>query len=173
MVLAAPMAGFTAYAASKAAVRTFADCLRSELLGTGVTVSIGYPPDTQTPGYEQENITKPAETEAVSRAMADSVYTADQVAATFFRGMKRRQYHLPSPDFLQQLGLSLIAGPSPRPLNLVSEVLLAPVLLLVAAAMRRVQDQTVLRCRQQHASASLQRSQPRSARAAANGTKES
>lgn len=64
--LAAPMAGFTADAASKAAVHTLADCMRSKLLGTGVSVSTGYPPDAQAPGCEQENTTMPQETEAVS-----------------------------------------------------------------------------------------------------------
>lgn len=153
MVLAAPMAGYTAYAASKAAARTFADCLRSELLGTGVTVSVGYPPDTQTPGYAREASTKPAETEAVARAMADSVYSPEQVAAALFRGLKRRQYHLPSPDTLQQLGLSLIAGPAPRPVNVILDAMMAPFVLLISAVMRGIQDRAVLRSRREQAAA--------------------
>ena len=50
--------GYAAYAPSKYAVRGLAECLRNELQGTGVRVSIGYPPDTKTPGFDAENLTK-------------------------------------------------------------------------------------------------------------------
>ena len=39
-------AGYSSYAPSKWAVRGLADCLHNELQGTGVGVSVAYPPDT-------------------------------------------------------------------------------------------------------------------------------
>ena len=38
--------GYCSYAPTKWALRGLADCLRNELLGTGVEVSVAYPPDT-------------------------------------------------------------------------------------------------------------------------------
>lgn len=39
-------AGYSSYAPSKWALRGLADCLRNELQGTGVGISVAYPPDT-------------------------------------------------------------------------------------------------------------------------------
>ena len=58
---AASFLGYSSYAPTKFAVRGLADALRNELCGTGVRVSVAYPPDTDTPGFEQENKTKPPE----------------------------------------------------------------------------------------------------------------
>lgn len=44
--LLAGHAGYTSYAPSKWALRGLADSLRNELAGTGVEVSVAYPPDT-------------------------------------------------------------------------------------------------------------------------------
>lgn len=142
-VVISPMAGYTAYAASKAAVRALADGLRSETQSTGVTVSIGYPPDTQTPGFDKENESKAAVTAAIADAFHDTVYSATTVAASLFQGLQRGAYHLPTPDTLAQLGLSLIAGVTPRPLPLLLELLLAPVLVVIAAVYRGMQDGVV------------------------------
>lgn len=38
--------GYSSYAPSKWAVRGLADCLHNELQGTGVHISVAYPPDT-------------------------------------------------------------------------------------------------------------------------------
>ncbi|KAG1671485.1 hypothetical protein FOA52_003143 [Chlamydomonas sp. UWO 241] len=64
--------GYTGYCGSKYAVRGFADALRNELVGTEVSVSIMFPPDTKTPGFEHENTMKPPETAEIS-AGADLV----------------------------------------------------------------------------------------------------
>lgn len=37
-----------------------------ELIGTGVRVMISYPPDTDTPGFKNEDLTKPLETKLIS-----------------------------------------------------------------------------------------------------------
>jgi 3-dehydrosphinganine reductase len=51
--------GYTAYSGSKFAVRGFSDTLRSELKEHNVRISIVFPPDMNTPGFEEENKTKP------------------------------------------------------------------------------------------------------------------
>lgn len=147
MIYASPMVGYSSYAPSKAAVRHLADCLRSETQGSGVTVSVGYPPDTQTPGFDTENACKAPETKAISEVLQDHVYTADEVARAMFRGLKRGAYHLPNPDFLQQLALSMVAACTPRPQWLLVEVVLAPILVVVGYVLGRVQDRVVRRMR--------------------------
>ena len=47
--------GYSAYAPAKHAVRGLAETLRPELKPHGITVACAYPPDTDTPGYAEEN----------------------------------------------------------------------------------------------------------------------
>ena len=58
--------GYTAYSGAKFAVKGFSDCLRTELKPKGITVSVLYPPDTDTPQLAWEDQFKPAETKAIS-----------------------------------------------------------------------------------------------------------
>jgi len=53
--------GYTGYCASKYAVVGFSEALRRELEPYGVRVSVLCPPNTRTPGLEEENKYKPAE----------------------------------------------------------------------------------------------------------------
>ena len=50
--------GYTAYCASKFALRGFAEALQMELKVHNVYVSVAHPPDTQTPGYDVEMLSK-------------------------------------------------------------------------------------------------------------------
>ena len=50
--------GYTDYSASKFALIGFSEALRSELGPYGITVSVLCPPDTDTPGLQEENKTK-------------------------------------------------------------------------------------------------------------------
>jgi 3-dehydrosphinganine reductase len=79
--------GYTAYAPAKAAVRSFAETLRSELAPYSVVVSCVYPPDTRTPGYDRENALKPEETVRVSAAIKPR--DADEIARAIARGIER------------------------------------------------------------------------------------
>lgn len=79
--------GYTDYCAAKFAVIGFSEALRSELKRHGVRVFVLCPPDTDTPGFEAENQTKPPETRAVSSTAR--VMTADAVAAELLRGLGR------------------------------------------------------------------------------------
>ena len=57
--------GYTAYGASKFAVRGFSDALRSELKMQGIHLSIVFPPDTDTPQLSYENQFKPEITKEI------------------------------------------------------------------------------------------------------------
>jgi len=70
--------GYTAYAASKWALRGLAEALQMEVKPYGIFVSVCYPPDTDTPGYEAEMTTKPDITKSLSDSGA--VFSSDHVA---------------------------------------------------------------------------------------------
>lgn len=82
--------GYTAYSASKFAVRGYSDTLRAELKGSGVDVSISYPPDTKTPQLEYETRYRPAETEAF---VGDrEPVSPESVAESIVEGVQRGRY---------------------------------------------------------------------------------
>jgi 3-dehydrosphinganine reductase len=82
--------GYTAYAPSKFAVRGLAESLRAELQGSGVHVSVVYPPDTDTPQLAAENATKPVETKAITQG--GGLWTAEAVARVTWAGVARRKF---------------------------------------------------------------------------------
>jgi 3-dehydrosphinganine reductase len=58
--------GYTDYCASKFAIVGFSEALKSELKQFNIAVQVLCPPDTDTPGFAEENKTKPAETKEIS-----------------------------------------------------------------------------------------------------------
>ena len=84
--------GYSAYAASKFAQVGFAECLRQELVGRGVTVTICYPPDTDTPQLAEENLIKPPETRAISGEV--KTMSAEAVAEALLDGVACGKLHV-------------------------------------------------------------------------------
>lgn len=70
--------GFTAYGASKWALRGLAEALQMEVKPYGIYVSVSYPPDTDTPGYREEMLSKPDITRKLSES--GSVFKSEEVA---------------------------------------------------------------------------------------------
>jgi 3-dehydrosphinganine reductase len=82
--------GYTAYGASKFAVRGFSDALRAEMKLHNIGVALVYPPDTKTPQLEYESSIKPAETKAL--AGNSKVLSPEEVANEIIRGIERGKY---------------------------------------------------------------------------------
>lgn len=82
--------GYTAYGASKYAVRGFSDALRAEMKPYGIQLSIVFPPDTKTPQLEYEEQFKPPETKAISGN--SKPMTPEKVASIVIRNIKRNRY---------------------------------------------------------------------------------
>jgi len=82
--------GYTAYGASKYAVRGFSDALRAEMKPHGIRVTIAFPPDTDTPQLAYEEPLKPAETRALSSSAGK--LSAETVAEAILGGMRRGRY---------------------------------------------------------------------------------
>ena len=82
--------GYTAYCASKFGVIGFSEVLRSELKSHGIRVSVLCPPDTDTPGFAAENVTKPEETREASKGA--KLMSPDEVARQLIAGIKKNKF---------------------------------------------------------------------------------
>jgi len=84
------MIGYGAYAPAKFAVVGLAEVLRHELKPAGIGISVLFPPDTDTPGFANENLTKPVETAIMSETAG--LLAPEGVARTFVRGILAGTY---------------------------------------------------------------------------------
>jgi 3-dehydrosphinganine reductase len=91
------IAGYSAYAPSKFAIRGLAESLALELEGEGISVSVAYPPDTDTPQYTHENLTKPEATREITAV--GGLMSAEAVARVMVEGAKAGKLML-LPGFL-------------------------------------------------------------------------
>ncbi|HEX7522289.1 MAG TPA: SDR family oxidoreductase [Acidimicrobiia bacterium] len=82
--------GYAAYAPSKFAVRGLMEVLRSELKPCGIHVACVFPPDMDTPGFAEENRTKPEECARISAGIKPR--DPDVVARSVLRGIDRRRF---------------------------------------------------------------------------------
>jgi NAD(P)-dependent dehydrogenase (short-subunit alcohol dehydrogenase family) len=82
--------GYTAYCASKFGVMGLSEALRSEVKPYGIGVSVLCPPDTDTPGFAQENACKPPETRALGESAG--LMSPEKVALALVKGMERGRF---------------------------------------------------------------------------------
>ena len=76
---------------TKYAIVGLTEVLRNEMAHTGITFSVLFPPDTDTPGFAVENETKPAEWFATDAA---KLMTPEAVADALLRGLRRRRFYI-------------------------------------------------------------------------------
>lgn len=84
--------GYTAYAPAKFAVRGLMESLRQEMKPYNITVSIAYPPDTDTPQLAYENQYKPLETARIAGNIKP--ITAEQMARAIVRGIVKQRFSI-------------------------------------------------------------------------------
>lgn len=88
-----------------------AECLRSEGLLYGITTHIFFPPTMYTPGFDEENKTKPAITRQIESV--DEGLTAEQAAQGLFKGVENGEFHITA-DLITSLFKASTRGSSPR-----------------------------------------------------------
>lgn len=107
--------GYSAYGASKFAVRGFADILRMELKPKGIGVSLVSPPDTDTPQLAYENRYKPPEVKVLNGTAG--ILSAETVAKEILNGVAARRYLIfPGKEAKIIYFLSIVAGPLVYPI---------------------------------------------------------
>jgi short-subunit dehydrogenase len=84
--------GYTDYAVTKFGLIGLSEALKSELERYNIKVAVLCPPDTDTPGYELENQTKPAETLAISANA--KLMSAEEVAKACLRQLEKGNFIL-------------------------------------------------------------------------------
>lgn len=72
------MFGYSIYSSCKFALRGLAESLYMEVKPYNISVTLALPPDTDTPGFENENKSKPKETKIMSES--GGLYSAETVA---------------------------------------------------------------------------------------------
>ncbi|KAG0713584.1 3-ketodihydrosphingosine reductase [Chionoecetes opilio] len=124
--------GFTAYSAAKAAVVKLAEALHMEVKPHGITVTVCYPPDTQTPGFQEENKTKPIETRLISEAAG--LFTSEQVAKKLVEDALQGKF-TSTVGFEGFMLTTLCAGMGPisDSLSLLAQVFLSGIFRLISA----------------------------------------
>lgn len=103
--------GYSAYCASKFALRGFAEALRAEAKLQGVRVSICYPPDTDTPQLARERPARPPQAEVVMGTV--KAWTPEAIARRMVRHVERGGFEL---YFTPTLFALARLGPLVRPL---------------------------------------------------------
>ena len=141
--------GYGAYGPTKAALGCMAQSLGMEVPST-VCVQVAYPPDTDTPGYEAEQIGKPRETHLISEAAG--LYQPSDVARIMVDSALR-----PNPPFSVYFGLegwmlsTLTAGMGPPHgvLDVVCQIFLMGLLRFVSLFYLWDFRRIVKRCRRE------------------------
>ncbi len=102
--------GYSAYGATKYALRGLTDVLLYELKPYNIKFSIVFPPDTNTPGFEADQDYLPALTRQMN-ADFSSVMEAEEVAQAIVKGIENDKYFI-LPGFTNNIlnGLNNIIG---------------------------------------------------------------
>lgn len=82
--------GYAAYAPAKFAIGGLAETLRHELKPYNITISVLYPPDTDTPGLEKELRARPQECSLLAEGAG--LMSAEDVATAFVEGLLKQEY---------------------------------------------------------------------------------
>ncbi|XP_018329309.1 3-ketodihydrosphingosine reductase-like [Agrilus planipennis] len=118
--------GLSIYSGSKFALRGFAEALDMEVRPYNISITVALPPDTDTPGFEKENIGKPKETALICETAG--LYDPDVVARAILKDALKRKFFsflgfesylmatlcigmAPFSSFLEVIIQSLLIGP--------------------------------------------------------------
>lgn len=82
---------YTAYSASKFALRGFSESLRAEMKPYCITVSLVYPSDTDTPQLAYENQFKPVELVEMLSTVSFMPYSPEVVAERILKGVEKNK----------------------------------------------------------------------------------
>ncbi|KAJ1912018.1 3-dehydrosphinganine reductase [Mycoemilia scoparia] len=115
------LVGYSQYVPTKYAIRGLADSLRNELKAYGINVHCYFPATILTPGYDEENKTKPNITKEIEGT--DEGQTPEVCAQKMLDGLDRGEYFIAS-DPLGWIFRSSCSGLAPGN-NIISDTILS------------------------------------------------
>jgi len=88
------VAGYAPYSPAKAAIKSLSDALVQEVMlyGDDVKVHTVFPGGISSPGFDNENLTKPGVTHKLEEADVASILTPDEAAKAAVDGLENGQY---------------------------------------------------------------------------------
>lgn len=128
--------GYSAYSASKYALRGLAESLRNELKMHNIFVSIYYPSNIDSPGFAEENRRKPQLTKEIEGTAA--LFTPEQAATQLYEGLQKGQFAITSELPIEVLRMSTNSI-QPRNYPLL-EFLISPLLVPISSLLRTYYD---------------------------------
>lgn len=131
--------GYGQYSGSKYATRGLADSLRNELKLYNIRVSIFYPGNIDSPGFVEEEKTKPEETKTIEGIT--ELTHPDSVAQSLINGISDGQYSITN-EFMIFVLRVIANGVAPRH-NTVLEMVLLPIVVPVQIGFGWFMDFTV------------------------------
>ncbi|KAF8963279.1 oxidoreductase [Flammula alnicola] len=138
--------GWASYSPGKHALRGLADTLHSELLLYGIDVHIYFPATMYTPGFDEENKTKPDIVRKIEST--DEGVTADQAAQALYKGVVNGRVHITG-DIITALFSASTRGATPRH-NWLLEGLFDMVAFIAVPIWRSSVDKQVSAHREEH-----------------------
>ncbi|KAJ8450494.1 hypothetical protein Cgig2_002179 [Carnegiea gigantea] len=84
--------GYTGYSATKFGLRGLAEALQQEVITDNIHVSLIFPPDTQTPGFEEENKRRLELTKII--ANSSTMMKSEEVAKKTMDGIRKGSFHI-------------------------------------------------------------------------------
>jgi 3-dehydrosphinganine reductase len=111
-----------------------------QLQGTGVKLSVAYPPDTDTPGYALEKLSKPGLCNAVNDAVGSDLYAAEKVAKKLVKQLERGDYHLTTPDLGSNILISSMTSLAPKSLPSLVGIVISPIVQIASSVVGGIAD---------------------------------
>ncbi|EPQ55592.1 oxidoreductase [Gloeophyllum trabeum ATCC 11539] len=139
--------GWSSYSPARHAVRGLADTLRSELLLYDIDVHLFCPNTMHTPGYVEENRTKPQITSLIEEG--DSPVSPEQAATALLKGVADGHTHI-SGDMVTELFRAATRGSAPYH-NFVYDCILDTAAFIATPIWRSMTDSRVRAHKPEHA----------------------
>ncbi|KAH8999453.1 oxidoreductase [Lactarius akahatsu] len=142
------MIGYSTYSPGKHAIRGLAETLRQELLLCSIDVHLYMPGTMYSPGYEEENKTKPELVRKIEES--DEGLSPERAAEGLYQGVRTGEFHI-TDTLLADIFRTSTRGASPYGSNILKDLLFGFLGTIALPLWRRSVDKQVIAHREAHA----------------------
>ncbi|KAH9007173.1 oxidoreductase [Lactarius hatsudake] len=142
------MIGYSTYSPGKHAIRGLAETLRQELLLCSIDVHLYMPGTMYSPGYEEENKTKPELVRKIEES--DEGLSPERAAEGLYQGVRKGEFHI-TDTLLADIFRTSTRGASPYGSNILKDLLFGFLGTIALPLWRRSVDKQVIGHRDAHA----------------------